>query len=155
MGGYCLSFVSWLSCWRSSAPARSACTTPSAPASRGSSSNGTSASAPSAPRRPSLYLLLASTLLLVAASVALLGQNGGSDLDDRGAELRARGWLEGERLPCPGARAGTFYELEGESEATEALALAQGRSLVARLPLPEKILQCREIPGPHFIQEIE
>lgn len=151
--GYCLSSPSWLSCsWRS-ARERFGFTARSTRASSESSATATKASAPSAARRPSSYLLAASALLLVSACLALAENENEGELPV--AHLLGRGWQPADRLPCPGARAGAYYEIESESTVVEALALPSGQALASRLPFPDPVLQCREIPHPHFIQEIE
>ncbi len=93
---------------------------------------------------------------MVSASLAIFDPQGESRASSGPLdELKMHGWLETEALPCPEASAGRYYELEGESESVEAYSSSPSLALVARLPLPEKILKCREIPSPHFIQEIE
>lgn len=69
--------------------------------------------------------------------------------------MLARGWQRSDRLPCADARPHIFYEIEGEASVVEAFSLADGKALAAHLPVPDPVQPCREIPRPHFIQEIE
>ncbi len=149
----CLSFPSWLfSSWRSLRAPRES-TAPSAPGSARSSSSATRKSATFA-ARPSFYVLTAASCLLVSGALALVREPAEQGSGEA-AGLLAHGWQLSERLPCPGAKAGLFFEIEGENSVVEAFSLSAERSLVSRLPFPEPVLQCREIPGPHFVQEIE
>jgi hypothetical protein len=97
--------------------------------------------------------MAASLLLFISAALGLSGSK--EEPDPAPAGLLARGWLKTDRLPCPHAEAGKFYEIEGENESAEAYLVSPGFALAASLPLPEASLNaCREIAAPHYIEEI-
>ena len=87
------------------------------------------------------------------SALLALGDNGEKAPNLATAGLAERGWSEGETLPCPDAKAGSFYEVASEDSSTEIFALGGGRFLAARLPLPDHAI-CREISKPTFIEEI-
>jgi len=152
--GYCLSSRSWPLFYWFSAQARQLCTALFTSASKASWRKETKTSAPSARNRPSFYLLAASLLLLVSMGISLSSSD---QLAQAGPEiaLLKRGWQKMDRLPCEGAVPGKFYEIEGEKGAVEIFALAPGVALAPHSSLPDPTIQCREISGPQFIQEIE
>jgi hypothetical protein len=101
--------------------------------------------------RPSAFLMAASLFVLIAAALSLApGGEAGGDA----AGLRARGWQSADRAACEQLRSGAYYEIGNEEGTVEALALADGSLLASRLPLPEAPYECREIPEPHFVEEI-
>jgi hypothetical protein len=104
-------------------------------------------------RRPSFYVLAASCALGTSAFLFLFP---GSEFQDPwAARLLGAGWQSTEDLACSPLRRGSFYELENEESAAEAYVRQDAGTLAAHLPLPAPPYQCREIPQPSFVSELE
>jgi hypothetical protein len=96
--------------------------------------------------------MVASLLVLVSAAVGLAG---GENADTRASILLSRGWFPAGRAHCTGWKSGVYYELANDDTSAELYSLGDDSSLASRLPLPEEPYQCREIPGPSFVEEIQ
>lgn len=97
--------------------------------------------------------MAASLLLFISGTLALFAP--AAEEDPQAGNLIARGWLPIESdLPCGAVRAQAFYEISNDTTSAEAFYLGQGKFLVSHATLPEAPISCREIPEPHFIEEI-